>query len=39
MLIGGKGKVVCFAAYLKDGRKFLATTDGKMYQKLAAVTF
>lgn len=39
MLIGGRDKQVCFAAYLKDGRKFLATTDGKTYQKLAAVAF
>jgi hypothetical protein len=39
MLIGGKGKDICFAAYLKDGRKFLATTDGKTYQNIAAVMF
>lgn len=39
MLIGGRGKAVCFAAYLKDGRKFLATTDGKTWQKIAAATF
>jgi hypothetical protein len=39
MLIGGRAKEVCFAAYLKDGRKFLATTDGKTYQKIAAAAF
>lgn len=39
MLIGGKDKNVCFAVYLKDGRKFLATTDGKTYQKIAAAAF
>lgn len=39
MLIGGRGKEVCFAAYLKDGKKFLATTDGKTYQKIAATVF
>ena len=39
MLIGGRGKKVCFAAYLKDGRKFLATTDGKTFQKISAATF
>ena len=39
MLIGGRVKDICFAAYLKDGRKFLATTDGKTYQRIVAATF
>jgi hypothetical protein len=39
MLIGGRTKKVCFAAYLKDGRKFMATTDSKTYQRLAAKAF
>ena len=32
-------KQVCFAAYLKDGRKFLGVTDPKTFQKLQAITF
>ncbi|MFZ4857956.1 MAG: hypothetical protein ACOYL3_16320 [Desulfuromonadaceae bacterium] len=39
MLIGGRDKQICFAVYLKDGRKFLATTDGKTYQNYVAATF
>jgi len=39
MLLGGRGKSVLFAGYLKDGRKFLATTDAKTWQKLSAITF
>lgn len=39
ILLGGRGKEVMFAAYLKDGRKFLGTTDGKTWQKLSALTF
>lgn len=39
MLIGGRDKQICFAAYLKDGRKFLAMTDGKTYQNYVAATF
>jgi len=39
LLLGGKKKSVCFAAYLKDGRKFLAVTDSKTYQKIQAAVF
>jgi hypothetical protein len=39
MLIGGKDKDICFAGYLKDGRKFLATTDNKTYKKISASVF
>lgn len=39
MLLGGRGKKVCFACYLKNGQKFLATTDGKTWQKIAAEMF
>lgn len=39
MLIGGRGKQICFAAYLKDGRKFLAVSDGALYQKLISSVF
>jgi hypothetical protein len=39
MLIGGREKKVCFATYLKDGRKFMATTDSKTYQRIAAKVF
>lgn len=39
ILLGGNKKEVAFAAYLKDGRKFMATTDGGTWKKLMAVTF
>jgi hypothetical protein len=34
-----KQKEVCFAGYLKDGRKFLGITDAQTFQKLKAVSF
>lgn len=39
LLFGGRSKETCFAAYLKDGRKFLATIDSKDYQKIFAAMF
>ena len=36
---GGRHKKTCFAAYLKDGRKFLAVTDPKTFQRIQAVAF
>lgn len=39
LLAGGRGKDVTFTARLKDGRKFLATTDAKTYTKISAATF
>lgn len=39
LLLGGKKKEVTFVAKLKDGRKFLATTDAKSYTKLQAAVF
>lgn len=39
MLIGGNKKQIAFAGYLKNGRKFMATTDGKTWEKLMALTF
>ncbi len=39
MLLGGNKKEVAFACYLKDGRKFMATTDGKTWQKILAASF
>ena len=39
ILLGGNKKEVAFAAYLKDGRKFMATTDGGTWKKLMAITF
>jgi hypothetical protein len=38
-LAGGNKKEVCFACYLKDGKKFMAVTDSKLYQKIAALAF
>jgi len=34
-----KQKEICFAGYLKDGRKFLGITDAQTFQKLKAVSF
>lgn len=39
MLLGGNKKQVSFVAYLKDGRKFMATTDGKTWEKIQAARF
>ncbi len=39
MFVGGNKKEVAFACYLKDGRKFMATTDGKTWQKIMSATF
>jgi hypothetical protein len=39
MLLGGNKKEVTFSCYLKDGRKFMATTDGKTWQKILAARF
>lgn len=36
-LLGGRGKRVAFACFLKDGRKFLATTDGDTWLRLQAM--
>ena len=39
MLLGGNKKEVAFACYLKDGRKFMAITDNKTWQKILSVKF
>lgn len=39
MLVGGNKKEVAFACYLKDGRKFMAITDNKTWQKILSVKF
>lgn len=39
MLLGGNKQRVTFAAELKDGRRFLAETDGKTFQKIQALVF
>ncbi|MDB0573867.1 hypothetical protein LBW59_24290 [Ralstonia solanacearum] len=39
LLVGGNKKNVTFIATFKDGRKFLATTDGGTYTKLQAAVF
>ena len=39
LLSGGNKKEVTFACYLKDGRKFMGTTDGKTYTKLQSFCF
>ena len=39
LLLGGRKKEVTFVARFKDGRKFLATTDPKVYRKLLSACF
>lgn len=39
MLLGGNKKEVAFVCYMKDGRKFMATTDGGTWKKIMAATF
>lgn len=39
ILLGGNKKQVAFAGYLHDGRKFMATTDSKTWQKIQAARF
>lgn len=38
LIIGGNRKSVCALCELKDGRKFLAVMDSKIYQQLLAMT-
>lgn len=38
-LAGGNKKEVCFLAYLKDGRKFMAVADNGTYQEIVAAQF
>ena len=39
VLSGGNKKEICFACYLKDGRKFLAVADPDTFKKIAALGF
>ncbi len=39
MLLGGNKQRVTFAAELKDGRRFLAETDGKTWKKIQVIAF
>jgi hypothetical protein len=36
--MGGNKKEVCALCELKDGRKFLATMDSKVYQEILAMS-
>ena len=38
VMLGGNKKEVCALCELRDGRKFLATMDAKVYQELLAMT-
>lgn len=38
-IVGGRGKEVTFVAQLSDGKRFLARTSSKAYEKLLAATF
>lgn len=39
LLAGGRGKDVTFVAEMKDGRRFMGTTDAGTFKKLAAAAF
>lgn len=39
LVFGGRTKEICFACYLKDGRKFLAVSDNSIYQKIYSYVF
>jgi hypothetical protein len=38
VMLGGNKKQVCALCELKDGRKFLATMDSKIYQELLGIS-
>ncbi len=39
ILAGGNKKEVCFVCHLKDGRKFMAVSDQKIYQNFLVLSF
>ena len=39
LLAGGRGKDVTFVCKLKDGRKFMATAQSKIFKELSAAAF
>jgi hypothetical protein len=39
LVFGGRTKEICFALYLKDGRKYLITSDPKTFQSIKAMSF
>ncbi len=39
LVFGGRTKEICFALYLKDGRKYLITSDPKTYQNIKSFCF
>ena len=39
LVFGGRTKEVCFALYLKDGRKYLIASDPKTYQNIKTLCF
>lgn len=39
VLAGGNKTEICFSCQLKDGRKFIAVTHTKTYQKMLALTY
>ncbi|HEY9676913.1 MAG TPA: hypothetical protein V6C76_02840 [Drouetiella sp.] len=38
LTLGGNRKMICAMCELKDGRKFLATMDSKIYQQMLALS-
>jgi len=39
ILIGGNKKEIAFVCHLNNGKKFMATTDGKSWKKIMAARF
>lgn len=39
ILLGGNKREIVFAAYLEDGRKFMATTDRSVWKKISVAMF
>jgi len=39
ILKGGNKKEICFACYLKDGRKFMAIAEAKAYTQIISLSF
>jgi hypothetical protein len=39
LVFGARIKEICFALYLKDGRKYFITSDPKKYKKINALCF
>jgi O-phosphoseryl-tRNA(Cys) synthetase len=39
VLKGGSKREICFACYLKDGKKFMAVADSNIYMQISSLAF